>query len=261
MFRYQREYRAIAFHAASLQSVPDVLGLLPKQSTALQETLENSTDQLEVCHAFYYSRSEFTQGKLLEEAKEKGRRGMARYNMYLFRFAWKRQRILFVAVPFSKMATEVFDALHVGTRGMGLKYHAVDLGSLISCLTNGDGSITNHRLTAAKFDVEGDSAVDRLGMSGDDVVHSRSYKRICEGLRGITLSPLRCRLVYDDHEGTRFGMQVDLHGNYWFRVRQHAVNLAWSEHLFRFLYGEKLMMASPAFPLHRGVTDEGDYDG
>ena len=180
--------------------------------------------------------------------------------MYLLRFPWKRDNVMLVAVPFFPMAVEVFSSLHKASRGLGLKYHAVDLSVLISTLASSKGSGNSPRLTAAKFAVEGDLPVNTLSISGDDVLNSRIYKRASTALSGITLKPRRCRILYDDHEGARFGIHADYLGNYWFSVRKYAVNLIWSQHVWKFLYSHGLVTASPAFPLRKGEFEDEDED-
>ena len=226
MFQEQREYRSIAFVMPGLESASDVLSLISKESSRECQALPISTADFEIAHSHYYSETRFTPSEELEELKVTKRGAeVFRYNVYVFRLEWRRARVFFVAVPFFRMAWEVFPKLREAARGKGLQYQRASVDKLFKVLLSEEAVDNRPSIGLTSFNVLGDPLLQTLAFNGDDILHSQTYSRLRSSLGGVELSPKKCQIVYDDHKGKRFRLNTDYLGNYQFRIGKGAMNL------------------------------------
>ena len=257
MFRDRRDFRAIALHAPGMHSVESILKLLSPDSASSAERLVESTATLTLTHCLYYSSSVFPVNQEdLANLRKKG--PLYEYNMYLMGYAAPGALLIVLAVPFPPMAWEVFERIHAASRGRNVQYAKVSLKKLVIAIREKRHLGGNIKMKSVDFLVYGDPAVRDLAINGKDSkdpLHSKTYDKLASA-KGVRLAPRRCAFVFDDHEGRRFAIETDRLGNFSFHVARNAKNLPSSAKLWTYLYDERLVEDTPAFPLRKGAIEE-----
>ncbi len=259
MFRDKHDFSAIAVSANELQSAESVLPLLPQASISKPEQVVSVRGDFDVWHLFYYSPERYSRAPELDEVRVTWK-GVEqyRYNMYILSIRLRDATALLLGVPFFSMGRVVFGELAKAAHGLGLTFSAIELAKLTDAVQSGKYTGGLIKLSGMEMVVHGDSFLDRVTLTGTDVLGSATFRHL-ESLaaRAATaFSQRRCRIVFDDHVRPRFGLAADRYGNYLFRVTKNAENLPCARELLIFLLRSRLMRATYAFPPSRSVIDE-----
>ena len=258
--REQRIYRAIAFSYDGLTGLDTVKKLFDGKTLSAPNLLK-AHDGFVGQHFHYYSSIQFSNAEYLEKIKtKKYGQEVYCYNMYWLWFNYDNLNIVIIAVPFLKMALNIFELIKIGTRGKKLVFHRVDIEKMIEAIKskkNMDGHI---KIT--KFDslVKGDSTISRIAVNGADTIHSKTLKTINSSLfrTGVSLSLKSCNITFNNHKGESFTLFADRWGNYSIRIGKDASNLPALRHFISYGANEKIIMETQVFPIFKGKVDEGN---
>jgi len=256
MFRDRHSFTAICVSSKSLDSVRKAIGLLPQEALSKPERVAaQSKDGFEAFHFLFHSSERFSRSTELDDAKVVWNGvDLYRYDMYAIGIEIVNTFVVILAAPFFSMGKKVFSIFSRNAVGTGLQFHQVALDLLQGAIRAGrhEGGLV--RVVGMELIVLGDASVDRIALSGTDVLHSALFGRFTDLAEGSStiLSPRRCRLVYDDHLRPRFGLSTDRYGNFVFRVGKDSENLACGMDLMKYLHREDLIKRTFAFPPARG---------
>lgn len=258
MFSGQRDFRAVTF-CSSLHDVRKVLGLFPKGALSDELGVVGAADGMFVVyHGFYYSTTEYCDADTLKDVAVPFPEGVRyRYDFYVCHWKRGRRGVLVFAVPFSRMAADMFGLLEERGRAYRRQYKKLDLDALVSQLTAGSPLSEEIAATAVRFRVSGGDTVQSATVSGSDVFGSELYQRTQESLHGINLVPRRVRIRYERYP-ERFTLEADTHGNFWFRVSKDGANIGGLYHLLTALDNANLLQDTVAYPLRPGIRKEDD---
>jgi len=254
MFRDERIYRGIVFTSTTLKSSRDVKALLPRNSVVAAEKPRTLPfGSLE--HLYYYSETQFTRNiDLLNEAKEKrGGRVMFRYNLYVISTAMKTATYMMIAVPFSRMAKELFSHMRNVMRGQKFQYERVLLDRAIVASRDGLDAAALLAVTRVKYSITADPSMESVFLIGENVAKSQSHDRFVKNIEpGVTVEPESLRVCLDN----QFTLTTDNFGHFQFRVSKHAANLAHFPQMLKTLSELKLTEATSAFPHMKHFEDD-----
>jgi hypothetical protein len=255
MLRDKRQYRAIIFSSPKLPNEECIPDYLPQTARGERETIESSNDDMTLSHMYYLSETEFASGPFDDESiVRKGRKQFIKWSMYYGSIRQRRRRLLFIAVPFSRMAEEVFGIIDSQTGGIGRVYCTPDLKAIVKTISSGGNHECGVTASGVRFQVTGDSEVNSLTLSGNDVLSSRTYLRATKELHGIGLIPKRLRINHASSLG-KLVCECDTFGNYWFRVSAGGLSVFRLAPFISFLCENKLMSEETSFPLRKSVRD------
>ena len=254
MFRDERIYRAIMFSSPSVRDLNAARGLLPKKAISkAAPPIKCPHGSIE--HWFYYSPNAFTRNiDLLKEVTEK-RNGVTqyRYNLYLIGMTQGKTFSIMLAVPFLKMAKELYSHVRSETRGKDFEFNRILMNRAFELSKKGEDSAALLKITRVKYNIEGDGFAESVGFVGSHLAQCATLGSLMKGLEGPKLTPERVRLSMDD----RLSFDTDQLGHYWFNVSKNADNLQFLPDVFRMLAQLKLVEANSAFPhmRHFDATD------
>lgn len=252
MFDGQREFRAIVFESKGVGSVEDVTSLIPSGSIAEELTEINGSNNFSIRHGYFYSATPFAPPEVIAEVHVPfGGAVKYRYDFYACKWKSGRRTAFVVAVPFAKMAKEMF-AFVDGSKSR--KYRKINLQALIEGLAGGGDPSRTMTATTIRFAVTGGDRVRRATLSGPDVTSSQVYQRLTESLHGIALLPRRVRVRFDD-DRLRATCEADLFGNYWFHVSKGGGNLVAFGAFLDALQESKVLEDAIAYPLREEIED------
>ena len=260
MFSGQREFRGIVF-SCSLSKISDLLGLFPRNVISKERTqIGEIQSTFEVLHCYYYSKVPYAPVEMLQEISVRiGRSTKYQYDFYVAKWQLRRTSVYILAVPFSRMAMDMFGVLEEKLHAYSRKYKKLKLDEFLVSLQELNTVSARIAATAVDFRVSGTDTVNAARMSGADVVASEFYKRTTKTLHGITIEPRRVRLRYKD-EAIRFSMETNKHGSFWFRVRKGGGNLPWLVNVLSTLEIGGLLSDDNAYPLRASLVKE-EKDG
>jgi len=260
MFSGQREFRGIIF-SCTLNKISDLLSLFPKNVIAQKlDPIGEPQPTFEVIHSYYYSKENYTSlldsdNKLEKIRVQIGRKEMYQYNFYAAKWQPRNIPVFILAVPFTHMAVDMFKVLEEKLHGYGRKYKKLDLDEFLITLRKRNKVSACITATAVHFRVSGTDTVSSAKMSGIDVVSSEFYKRMTKTLHGITITPRIIRFRYDD-KATRFSIETNKHGSFWFSIHKRGANMPWLLNVLRILEEGKLLIDVKAYPLRTGLLKE-----
>lgn len=266
MFRDEQNYRAVAFCLQDVKSAEQLIEYFPKHIIEPADSILRDGKGFEVFHCYYYSPKIFTGLEIPEDYQKKIRGvGHYRYNIYFLSTKTKHKRIFFVAVPFLRMALEVYPIVRDKNAGRSTRYQMIDLPELVNAVTEDrhmDGALT---ITRIKYKIDGDSLVDNCVLRGKDIPHSKTLKLMSEPLRnegGVTLDPEQVRLTLSQ-PSLKLVLEVDKSSHFKFWLGKKAYNLPGLSAIMSFLQQERLILESASFPPMRSLKDEavGGEDG
>ena len=256
MFSGQRDFRAIAI-SSSLRDLPPLAELLPKDSVSKDFNIVGERKpEFIVQHGFYYSTVAYASPELLADIRVPfGKTEKYRYDIYVCK--WQRQKSIctVLAVPFGKMAADVFGLIEEELRPQKRGFERVNLDGLITQLKAESPISGDLTVTSLRCRVTGGDKVQSAIFSGSDVVASHLYRRTTEALRGIQLVPRRARLRFEQPP-TRFSFETDTHGNFWFHVSKDGANIQSLYHSLIALDRAKLIERTIEYPLREGIRRE-----
>jgi len=182
-----------------------------------------------------------------------------RYNMYLLHIDPRGLSIFFLAVPYLRMALEVYPYVKAQGRGRQFAYQAVDLALLVAAVAENRNRGGSLEIRGVRFKVGGDDRADSLSLRGLNVPSSAVVKAIRDPLRrkGITLTPESARVSLSI-PGRGLLLELDSAGHYKFWVSRNASNLVSVTDAMVYFDGESLLSQSLSFPLMRFLQDEAE---
>jgi hypothetical protein len=258
MFRDQQNYRAVAFRAPHIEELGDLTCFFPPRTVTKAEQTVPSSRGFEVMHCYYWSPDQFTRAEIPSEFQKRvsGVR-YYRYNMYFFQTSSPKGKVFFVALPFLRMALDVYPRIKDAARGTGIRYQTVDLEALLKAVKQNrhlDGAIT---ITRARFKVAGDELTDTLLVSGQDVPHSGVVRTVFPAMDKLSIAAKAERLRLSV-AGTslRFNLELDDAGHYKFWLAKNAYNLPAMAVVMPYLHKEGLVAETTSFPYMRSLREE-----
>ncbi len=258
MFRDRHDFSAIAVSTDKIGSVQESLRLLPAEATSELEVVFLANG-FEVFHLFYHSEERFSRSPELEEIRTTWN-GIEqfRYNMYIMGLDVGGRLMLILCVPFFAMGRSVFSRLVKAAHGLGMIFNFVDLKSLTEAFQAGRNHGGLIKITKMEMLVHGDTFVDKIVVSGTDIVNSSTFEQFTHAsdTAEVNLATKRCTIVFDDHERPRFALTADRYGNFSFRISRGAENMPVGRDLILFLFGERLIGQTFAFPPAQGTEEE-----
>ena len=259
MFRDKRDFRAIIFNSPKIATSEQILGFFPKDLIQDIETIHKSDDILNISHAHYLTSSAFTSPDILKDIEVVvNGNTMYQYSMYTASFKINDRNVHLIAVPFSKMAAEVFNNFSISTRGNAIKYQKVDIINLINACRIGKNLEGDIKITRIELEIEGDSPTKSITMAGTNVPISKTFTSVTESLSELQFRYRRCRLLFDDKSNPKFSIEIDRFGNYLIPVRAKAKNLPWIVNILKFFFNESLIREDSLLPPIGKVKDESE---
>jgi hypothetical protein len=190
MFRHDRVFRAIAFSGKGFSDLASIRALLPANRLSAAETPVTGP-HLRAEHYYYYSQSAFTRNiDLLEKARAKWN-GVEqyRYNIYFAEIQFRRQFTAVVAVPFWKMALEIYPHIRSATRGLGVVYRRLALDRVFIADKEIEELAAILKISRVSYGIEGDADADALEFVGKDLARCDTLETLKRGLSGPSLVP------------------------------------------------------------------------
>jgi hypothetical protein len=257
MFRHDRVYRAIVFAAPSFKSTSGVMRLFPSGAFSEEEPLLKS-DALTVCHHYYYSRTQFTRNiDLLEKARVPAAKSdLYRYNAYLIRISDGPSPKFVLAVPFWRMAKEVFTSFRQASAGKGVNYMRVSLGDVLPTAAKSAPFAALIKITKVAYVLEGDGDCDSIEFGGKDLVRYKTMEAVRRFPKGPSILPQALRLSYNKSFTERFTLETDKFGHYRFRVGHTNQSFFCLSELFKFLSQAGLIIPEQALPYMGGEESQ-----
>lgn len=260
MFRDKREFHAVALQSPTISSMEDIYRMFPHGVVSDRELLPSSRNNLLIEHSFYHSQNQYVFTDGIEQMMVKrGTQQFYRYNMYCMAFSLRSTHTILIAVPFLQMGREVFGQIHRKMQGRNLSYEIIRLDRLLDAIVAKRHRGGHVKITRLDLLVYGDPNANSLIVRGKDAVFSGVFQRVSAHRKGLELTPRKCRVEYDTHEGQRFALDGDRFGNYTFRVVSRAKNLPWISYLLTYFYEENMVESTPAFPLRKGAVEEDEH--
>jgi hypothetical protein len=262
----RRKFHAVAFYSESIKSISDAKNLINGYLVKEIAKLSGTDSYIEIEHVAYYSKIRYSLSPELDQIiVTLGGKEYFEYNLYFIGFNMLDKYITLVAAPFLLMLRHIFDSLKKSFKLNGMIYRVINLRDIISAIQNNRHLGGKIKLTRVDMMINADTSAYTISLRGPDVIHSNTFIKLRDSLHGtgISLSPRRCSILYNDHEGNRFTLMTDQFGNYSFRVAKDARNLSSSNNLFLYLVEESLMKETLALPLIRKTEideDESDED-
>jgi len=261
MFRHDRVYRAIAFSGPDVCDLSSVRSLFPKKTLSSAEPAVGGP-HYKVEHHFYYSTSEFTRNiDLLQKAKIRWN-GVEqyKYNIYFAGIQSGRQLTVILAVPFWRMAREVYSHLRNATRGRDVVYKKISLTGAFEADKKVEALAVLLKISRVNYSIEGDGTADSLQFIGNDLAHCSTLDTLKVNLKGPSLVPQSIRIAYKKSFEERFSLEVDKFGHYRFRVSKSGKSFPCLTEVFRALAAARLIQETSAFP-HMGLGEPDDELG
>lgn len=162
-----------------------------------------------------------------------------------------------LGMPFFGLAREVIRNAAEVVRG-DVPYRALALDQLVRNVLGGmhlGGKIV---VRAVEFDVRGDDDVTRMAFRGRNTLYSKVYSRVAGSLKGITMMPRACSLIYDDYAGTRSVLDADRFGNFAFRLGSDGSALTKLLPLLEYCDSSNVIVAKQVDPTRR--AEDGDLE-
>jgi len=258
MFRHDRVYRAIALSGPDFDDLGSVRALLPPKCLSVVEPAV-ADEHLRAEHYYYYSRTAFTRNiDVLQKARAKWN-GVEqyRYNIYFVGIRYRRQFVAFVAVPFWKMAREVYPHIRAATRGRSVVFRKVALEQVFRAAKAAEELAAILKISRVLYGIEGDVAADSLEFAGEDLARCDTLETLKANLKGPSLVPQSVRLAYKRSFEERFTVEADKFGHYRFRVGKSGRTFACLTGVCIALTKSQLIEATPAFPyMGRGDPED-----
>jgi hypothetical protein len=255
MHRDKRQFRAIIFTAPRIDGPEAIVSCLPTSSRGEVEEFVSDDANVSLMHMYYLSEKEFSPGPLEDDLIiRKGKKRLYKWSMYYGHFRLRRRVFVYVAVPFSRMAEEVFGLVDAATKGIGRVYSVPDLNAIAKYIAGEQDNEERLIATGVRFQVTGDSDVNSLSLHGTDVLSSRTLNRATKELRGIGLVPKRVRMSHTTPSG-KFGCECDTFGNFWFRVSGGGTSVLRLAPFIGLLGSNNLIGDDPSYPLRKAVRE------
>lgn len=257
MFSGQREFRAVMFSVAKFDQSKDVLKCLAQDVRSDQLTaIEVSDKNVSIHHGFFYSSQVCAPPDVLKEVEVTiGRTKKYSYDFYVIRWKPKRTPSFIVAVPFGRIAEEMFGMLEHELGAKQRLYKHLDLQLLVDLLAESNSPLKNIESKAVRFLVTGGDTVKTAHLTGPNVARSKYYERTKKGLRGIKMKPRRVRFRFENGPA-KFTLEADRHGNFWFPVSKEGGNLCWMAAAFEALATNGILSDTKGYPLREGLRTE-----
>jgi hypothetical protein len=256
MFSGQRDFRAIAVWSSS-KEFPPLSEIFPKDAVAKQLTMvSDANPSFIVRHGYYYSSTEYASLDVLADARvPQGRSFKYRYDFYACEWERPKGSCIVFAVPFGKMAVDMFGTVEEKLRPAKRAFERINLDLLVSQLAAEEPISSDITATSLRCRVIGDDKVQTAVYSGSDVIASQLYRRTTSALRGIRLVPRRVKVKYEQAP-IRFSTEMDAHGNYWFHVSKDGTNVASLFEVLNTLDRANLVERTIEYPLREGIRRE-----
>lgn len=255
MHRDKRQFRAIVLTAPRLEGPEAIVNCLPSAACGEVDEFDSGDANVSLRHMYYLSDKEFTSGPIDDALIiRKGRKQLYKWSMYYGHFRLKRRVFVFAAVPFSRMAEEVFGLVDAATKGIGRVYAVPDLNLIAKYIAGQQDDEERLVATGVRFQVTGDSDVNSMSLLGADVLSSRTLSRATKELHGIGLIPKRVRMSHTT-PSARFGCECDTFGNYWFRVSGGGASVFRLAPFIGLLAEHRLIGDDPSYPLRKAVRE------
>lgn len=255
MFHEKRQFRAIVFSAPGVKGVSDLLAKVPDQEFLTIRDMESPIANVDVTHLQYLTTSQFVDPVLLDSITVKrGRKKYFRYDMYAGCLRRGRKAYLFAAVPFARMAYEVFGLLDKVTSNQGRYYQIADMKRLMGFLEADEEQSRRFAATSIRFQISGDADLATLSMAGGNVLTSSTFRRIKGKLGGIELVPHRMRLTHDSDIG-RFVCECDGIGSFWCRLTSEGRNLIRFGPFLEVFAERNILRDEATYPLRKTVIE------
>lgn len=258
-FRYEQNYRAVAFRMPDIQSLNELTSLFLSHSIERAELDISPTKGFEVEHYYYYSPQIFSSKLEAISENQKKIRGVInyRYNLYFFATKVKHVKVYFIAVPFLAMALELYPFIEKKISGRDAKYQCVNLSAFLNAVAENrhmQGSLTIKKI---KYKIGGDGLADNFIVNGIDIPHSITIKTIDTSLmaRGLLHSPEQIRASLTQ-KSLKLVLEVDRATHYKFWVGKGANNLVGVASIMNYFIEEQLIIESTMFPPLRPLREE-----
>jgi hypothetical protein len=256
MFRDDRVYRAIVFQSNALKDLGVARSFFPKKSlTSAETTITCPWGKID--HMFYYSKNMFTRNvDILKEVREK-KHGVVRYryNMYFILISGEHSTAVMLAVPFLKMALEIYPILRGAIRGQDFEFLRIRLQAAVEASKRAEGLGAALKIVRAKYKIEGEGKQsDSLELIGTDLARSTVLNVLQKDFSESTLTAQSVRIALE----SSITFDTDSFGHYKFRVAKGGSNLQHMPEIFRALQTLKLVAKDYAFPYLKQLSQSDD---
>jgi len=262
-YRSKRDYRAVLFSCAGLETVDQVAELFGGRAISEREqrALAPLADaDVEGTRVHY--RSELCFLRTSNEARKEALRtakGEALYEYEVCVLVYRKGKtpVFLVAVPFSGMARELFGKIHSAKPSADFRYLRPSLEALIEALLDPKSKLERMRTVGINWAVAGDTGrSDQITVRGADVIHSAAFKHLRDPSSKVSLSLRKLQIIHEGVGGQqRLKLTFDKFGNYGVWVTQEAGNLPDVFKVFELLRKRDLIEKDSDFPV-RNREDE-----
>lgn len=247
-----------------MTSIQGVIKLFGDDQVSDVRFLPSGLGGVKIAHALFYSRHYYPRSDDDELrnaiAVKRGHETLYKYDIYLFADGGAEGFHCIVAVPFSALGREVFFTLHKASAGSRPLYRRIDLAGALDVLAKGATEQSRIAVRALEVPLGSEGNVDRLWLSGRDVVNSTAYRllpKMLEVLPGEADNPRKCdpescQFAYEGEAGTSFRLTADNQGNYSFHLRKDPGLLTYFARLLRFFYAHGITEDIHAWPWRGG---------
>lgn len=261
-YRGKRDYRAVLFSCAGLETVEQVAQLFDGEvmNTRRQRSLV-ALDGPDIVGTRVTYRSETCFLRSGNEdrriALRNGKEQHYEYEVCVLAYQKGRVPTFLVAVPFASMARELFGKIHTARPNAAFRYFRPALEAVVSALLDPKGKLERLRTVGINWVVAGDTGrSDQITVRGTDVVHSAAFKHLHSPDSKLTLALRKVQVIHEGIGGQqRLKLTFDKFGNYGIWVTQEGQNLPDVFRVFEALRKLDLIQAEAAFPV-RNREDE-----
>ena len=177
--------------------------------------------------------------------------------MYLISVAIPQIPTYFVAVPFLRMALELYPHLRSIASGRSVQYRTYHLDETVKKIRAGQNLEGAVKLSNVRYKIDGDSLLDTLIFRGKNLSPSPTFQKILAAgpAKGTILSPERVRLAYDN-DTQHLTIEMDTYGHCKFWLSRRAANISALFDVMMFLHSNGLILESASFPFMKALTAE-----